>query len=141
LLAAFVVLFHVFSTALGTQLRWHANRTRGQDPLPVAWTTPTDHGVANATPQPRSPWHSRRSTPLPWLVRLIATSSMLGAIIGALLLSGFVGDHSSPAGIIVGSMSVAVVAGWAAFVGYSFYGVVRHGLRDATAEDHRDQLR
>jgi len=66
---------------------------------------------------------------------------MLGALIGALLLSGLIGGRSSPAGIIVGSMSVAVVAGWFAFVGYSFYGVVRHGLRDAMTQDRRDPPR
>jgi hypothetical protein len=66
---------------------------------------------------------------------------MFGAIMGALLLSGLLGERSSPAGMIVGSISLAVVAGWFAFVGYSFYGVFRHGLRDALSEDRRDQPR
>jgi hypothetical protein len=38
-------------------------------------------------------------------------------------------------------MSVAVVAGWFAFVSYSFYGVFRHGLRDALAHEHLNQPR
>jgi hypothetical protein len=91
--------------------------------------------------QQRSPWHQRRSTPLPWLPRLIVVASVSGGIVGALLLSGIVGDRSSVAGIVVGSLSLAVVAGWFAFVGYSFVGVFRHGLRDAMTEESRDQPR
>jgi hypothetical protein len=142
LLATLVVSFHLFSTALGTQLRWHANRLRGQSPATPALPTPADR-VQPATSQtlPRSPWHECRSTPLPWRPRWIAAATMLGAIVGALLLSGTIGHRSSLAGIVVGSFSLGVIAGWFAFVGYSFYGVFRHGLRDAMAQDRHDQSR
>jgi hypothetical protein len=66
---------------------------------------------------------------------------MFGGGVGAILLGGIMGDRSSLAGIIVGSLSLAVVAGWFAFVGYSFYGVFRHGLRDAMTQDRRDPPR
>jgi hypothetical protein len=140
LLATLVVSLHLFSTALGSQLRCHANRTLSRRAAKPAADTTTAHALPRSLqPQPRSPWHERRSTPLPWLLRWIAAASLLGAIVGALLLSGIVGHRSSLAGIAVGSVSLGVVAGWLAFVGYSFYGVFRHGVRDAMAEDRRDQ--
>jgi hypothetical protein len=141
LLATLVVSLHLFSTALGTQLRWHANRTRSQHSATHACETTADRTPASFGPRSRSPWHERRSTPLPWLLRWITGASLIGAILGALLLGGTIGHHSSWAGIAVGSFSLGVVAGWFAFVGYSFYGVFRHGLRDAMAEDRRDQPR
>jgi hypothetical protein len=140
LLATLVVTFHVFSTALGTQLRWHANRMQGRRASEPALSTPPPE-PRTASPQPRSPWHERRSTPLPWLPRLVGMAWLIGAIGGALLLGGTIGQRSSLAGIAVGSFSIGVVVAWFTFVGYSFYGVFRHGLRDAMAEDRREQPR
>jgi hypothetical protein len=142
LLATLVVSFHLFSTALGSQLRCHANRTLSRRAAQPAADRITAHAAPpSLQPQPRSPWHERRSTPLPWLLRWITGASLLGAIVGALLLSTMVGHRSSLPGIAVGSFSLGVVAGWFAFVGYSFYGVFRHGVRDAMAEDRPDPRR
>jgi hypothetical protein len=139
LLATLVVVFHVFSTALGTQLRWHANRTRRQGLPPPLARTPSEHSrVTSSQFKSRSPWHECRSTPLPWRLRWIVGASLLGCIVGAILLSGTIGHRSSWPGIALGSFSMGVVAGWFAFVGYSFYGVFRHGLRDAMTDDRRD---
>jgi hypothetical protein len=66
---------------------------------------------------------------------------MLGCILGAVLLGGTLGQRSSVSGIAVGSISLGIVAGWFAFVGYSFYCVFRHGLRDAMSNDRRDPNR
>ncbi len=144
LLASLVVAGHLFSTALGTQLRSHTNRTTGWHPPGAALTDrrapsvyyPTEH-VEKLHSTPRSPWHERCSTPLPWLARLIAAAFVVGAASGALLLWLTVGHETSQAGIIVGAFSLAVVASWFAFLGYSFYGVFRHGLRDAMLDDRR----
>jgi hypothetical protein len=137
LLATLVVTFHVFSTALGTQLRWHANRTlRERAASPAIDTLAGPARAASSRPQTRSPWHQRRSTPLPWLLWLVVSAWLVGVIIGALLLGGAMGHRSSLAGMAVGSFSFGVVAGWFAFVGYSFYGVFRHGLREATNDIH-----
>jgi hypothetical protein len=64
--------------------------------------------------------------------------SLCGGILGALVLAVANDRQASPAGIAVGAISIAVVAGWFAFVGYSFYGVFRHGLRQAMAEERHD---
>jgi hypothetical protein len=144
LLAALVVTFHLFSTALGTQLRWHANRMQGRD-LPQYATGRRRTRIVNElgldTPHQRhrSPWHERNSTPLPWLTRLVVAAALCGGIFGAVLLSGTIGHRTSMAGIALGAFSLAVVAGWFAFVGYSFYRVVRHGIRDAMSDDRTDQ--
>ena len=65
-------------------------------------------------------------------------AALVGGLLGTVALSSALGGRVSPAGIVVGSLSVAVVAGWFAFVGYSFFGVFRHGLRDAMAKDRHD---
>lgn len=141
-LATMVIVLHVFGTALGTQLRCHANHVRGHDgsqheTIGVV-NRPVRTQLAASPPSPsRSPWHERRSTPLPWLPRLVIAAALFGGAVGVVLLSGTIGHRTSPAGIAVGSVSLAIVAGWFAFVGYSFYGVFRHGLRDAMAEDQR----
>jgi hypothetical protein len=87
----------------------------------------------------QSPWHRRGSTALPWLPRLIVGGSLLGGVIGAIVLAATIGHRTSAAGIIVGSASLAVVGGWVAFLSGSFYGIFRHGLRDALAEQRKDE--
>ena len=57
-----------------------------------------------------------------------------GGFVGAMLLAATIGHRTSAAGILVGSASLAVVGGWLAFLCGSFYGIFRHGLRDALAE-------
>jgi hypothetical protein len=136
LLATLVVSFHLFSTALGTQLRWHANRKQSQSlPTPAA---AQPFVPRPALPDQRSPWHKCHSTPLPWRLRWILLAWLLGTLVGAMLLSGTIGHRSSVAGVAVGAFSVGVIAAWFAFIGYSFYGVFRHGLRDAMAKDARE---
>lgn len=143
LLATLVVVFHVLSTSLATQLRSHTDRSIAQR------AAAREHDEVLADPlvranhanPPRSPWHGRGSTPLPWLTRLIAAAMAIGGIAGAALLTLVIGRETSAAGIMVGSLSLAVVAGWIAFVGYSFVGVFRHGLKAASADERRDHLR
>jgi hypothetical protein len=142
LLTSLVIAAHLFSTALGTQLRSHANRTTSRNSPGVDLSIrressinyPSGH-IESVQPTPRSPWHVRRSTPLPWLARLIAAAFVIGAASGAMLLWLTVGHETSQAGIVVGAFSLAVVASWFAFLGYSFYGVFRDGLRDAMLDD------
>jgi hypothetical protein len=146
LLAALVVTLHVFSTALGSQLRAHANRTQSRETasglgnLPRTIRTPVSIDASADRPH-RSPWQQRHGTPLPWLVRLIASSALIGGIFGGLFLQFAVGHRATPAGVAVGAASVAVVAGWFAFLSYSFYGVFRHGLRDALAHERHHRPR
>jgi hypothetical protein len=143
LLATLVVGLHLLSTAIGSHLRNHSDRVhprepRQETPSPVAFNV-TDQTSPGS--QIRSPWHERRSTPLPWLPRLVISASFVGGMVGALVLDGRAGDRASTAGVAVGSISLAVVAGWFAFAGYSFCGVFRHGLRDAMSNDHPDRPR
>jgi hypothetical protein len=140
MLAALVVTLHLLSTAIGTQLRSHADRQIESRSLHRPGHV-SDARTNSSPEQSRSPWHERRNTPLPWLYRLVTATVVLGAVAGVILLSGAIGHRSSPVGILVGSLSTAVLGGWIAFVGYSFYSVFRDGIRDAMAKDRRDHER
>jgi hypothetical protein len=63
---------------------------------------------------------------------------IFGGVVGATYLAITIGYRTSPAGVIVGGISVAVVCGWMAFLAASFYGVFRHGFREALAEQQND---
>jgi hypothetical protein len=146
LLFAAIVAAHVFATALAGRLRARTDRAIDQQ----GWGN-TGGEAFSATPErqarldavraaPRSPWHARGSTSLPWLPKVIVFSALAGCVGGVVLLSATVGHRVTLAGIVVGSCSMAVLCAWCAFLVGSFYGVFRHGFREALAEQQRDQI-
>jgi hypothetical protein len=141
LLAIVIVAAHVFATALGGRLRAKADREQvfeSLERLPVEAIATTSERLARVAlvrSQPRSPWHARGATSLPWLRRLVIAAIALGGMAGAAYLAVTIGYRTSPAGVIVGSVSVAVLCGWFAFLCGSFYGVFRHGFREAVANE------
>jgi hypothetical protein len=140
LLGVLVVTMHVLATSLGSRLRSRADRAQvfeAAERLPIesiASASDRYERLAALRSGPRSPWHSRGTTVLPWLHRLVVVAVASGGVIGAVYLVITIGYRTSPAGVIVGSLSVAVLSGWFAFLGGSFYGVFRHGFRDAVTE-------
>jgi hypothetical protein len=147
LLAVAVVVMHVFATALGTRLQSRAERERLRQEFaqPTVsesndWATRHSTKLLAIRSAPRSPWHGRGCTYLPWLPRLVVGAMIAGGLGGGVLLSGLIGDHASLEGIIVGAASFAVLGGWISFLGGNFYGVFRHGLREAVAEQKKDQV-
>jgi hypothetical protein len=76
---------------------------------------------------------------LPWLSRLVIGGILVGGSLGTIALVIKTGYRISPAGILVGGISLAVLGGWFAFLAGSFYGIVRHGVRDALAEQYKDE--
>jgi hypothetical protein len=64
---------------------------------------------------------------------------VVGGLAGGLLLGGTIGHRTSLEGIIVGAASFAVLGGWISFLAGNFYGVFRHGFREALAEQQKDQ--
>ena len=146
LLASLVVAAHLFSTALASRLRSRADeeralaRVRGTGPQRAEQFS--EHANSPAIPRSaRSPWHARGTTSLPWLPRLILAGVIVGGILGASILGLTIGNRATFAGVVVGGMSSAVLGGWFAFLGGSFYGIFRHGLRDAIAEQKKDERR
>jgi hypothetical protein len=141
LLATLVIAAHLFSTALASRLRAQADEAQQRGA--TCNTSPTPRDAARSTvavpSSKRSPWHRRGGTALPWLPRLILAGVATGGTIGAFLLAATIGHRTSAAGIIVGSASLAVVGGWIAFLCGSFYGIFRHGLREALAEQKKDE--
>jgi hypothetical protein len=139
ILFVLVVIMHVFATTLGGRLRARADREHqfeASDRLPIesiATRTERRERLAAVQAGPRSPWHDRGSTILPWLKKLVIAAIACGAIVGTVYLAVAIGYRTSPAGIVVGGVSVAVLFGWFAFLLGSFYGVFRHGFRDAVA--------
>jgi hypothetical protein len=145
LLAALVVSAHILSTAIGTRLRAQTDKAQrlGEciDESGKVAGAHVDSGRRPAMylPLKRSPWHHRGSTALPWLPKLILTGSLAGGVAGAIVLAATIGHRTSAAGIVVGSVSLAIVGGWFAFLCGSFYGIFRHGLHDALVEQRKDE--
>ena len=143
LLAALVVLLHLFSTALGTQLRCHANRTltgnvmshdvdhretvcrpvlRSNNSTTIATLTlacPGQHAIAVDAQARRGDgyigWCGRRDT--------VGSDNRISHVPGR--DPGGIGLHRGR-------------DGWFAFLAGSFYGIFRHGFRDAVAEHKKD---
>jgi hypothetical protein len=140
LLAVLVVGAHLFSTALASRLRAQTDEShRFKASTDATGSTCTESSAAANLSLKRSPWHRRGSTSLPWLPRVILGGSLGGAMVGAVVLFATIGHRTSAVGILVGSASLAVVGGWIAFLSGSFYGIFRHGLRDALAESRPDE--
>jgi hypothetical protein len=146
LLAVAVIVMHVFATALGTKLRSRSERDRIRQQAVGPNIEESHASVSDQSAKlrsirsaPRSPWHARGCTYLPWLSRLVVGAMVVGGLGGGLLLGGTIGHRTSPEGIIVGAASFAILAGWLSFVCGSFYGVFRHGFREALAEQLKDQ--
>jgi hypothetical protein len=140
LLAALVVTFHVLGTALGSQLRRHANRADAASPAQAKRDGRGPLGSTPHAPQAISlPWYGRSGSSLAWLPRVVAASMFFGGCLGALILTATLGQRTSLAGLLVGAFSLAVVSGWFAFLAGSFIAIVRGGLRDAVADTNRDE--
>jgi hypothetical protein len=145
LLGVTIVMMHVFATALGTRLQFRTEqeRLRRQTDQPTINNASADYQqsakLQAIRSSPRSPWHGRGCTYLPWLPQLVVGAMVVGGLGGGLLLSGTIGHRTSVEGIIVGAASFAVLGGWISFLGGNFYGVFRHGFREALAEEQKDQ--
>jgi hypothetical protein len=146
LLAAAVVGMHVFATALGTSLQSRTEQKQlrqrsAQLKIDAENASPSEESakLQAIRSAPRSPWHGRGATYLPWLPRLVISAMLLGGLGGGIFLGGTIGHRTSIEGIIVGAASFAVLGGWISFLGGSFYGVFRHGFREALAEQKKDQ--
>jgi hypothetical protein len=143
LIASTVVSMHIFATTIGHRLQSRTEKERRLKPAQLSddWIElipQRSAKLAAIRSAPRSPWHDRGTTYLPWLPRLVMAAITLGGISGALLLGGLIGNRTSLPGILVGSVSFAVLAGWISFLGGNFFGVFRHGFQDALAERHDD---
>jgi hypothetical protein len=139
-----IFALHVLATAIGHRLRDRSdqqNAFESADGLTgeaVASLSERSQRLAVVRTAPRSPWHSRGATTLPWLTQIVMIAFISGGIVGATYLVLTIGYRTSPAGVIVGGISVAVVCGWIAFLTASFYGVFRHGFREALSEQQKD---
>jgi hypothetical protein len=147
LIAVLVIVAHLTGTAIGDRLRRHANDSHAWDqkyrPAADLVRDAAEHScdLAAASLPPPSPWFRRGSTSLGWLPKLVVTGAILGGCAGValFLLTDSIGHRPTWAGIAVGSTSLAVLGGWFAFLGGSFYAIFRHGLHEAMAHHHRDE--
>jgi hypothetical protein len=146
LLSAAVVVMHVFATALGTKLQARTEQERSRQRAVQSEIIEANESASEQSAKlqairsaPRSPWHARGCTYLPWLPRLVVGAMIVGGIGGGIFLGGTIGHRTSLEGIIVGAASFAVLGGWISFLGGNFYGVFRHGFREALAEQKKDQ--
>src|SRR5262249_21362016 len=87
LVAVAVVVMHVFATALGSCLQSRTEREQrrqtaddvSRSDLPMPFRSQLE-GVQAVRSAPRSPWHSRGCTYLPWLPRLVVGAMLLGGL-------------------------------------------------------------
>ena len=131
LLAALVVTFHVFSTALGSRLRSRTDRQQSGE-----FARPRRPLARQNIPLP---WYGCDGDSVPWIPRLVATAVFFGGCLGAGFLSLTVGHQTSAAGLVLGSMSFAAISGWFAFLVGNFYATFRRGLREALDNERKDQ--
>jgi hypothetical protein len=136
LLTVLVVVLHVSSTALGHRLNAHAERQRAWEAIHPATDARGSAESVVAALAAGSPLYGRRSS-IRWLPLLVAAGALLGVCGGAVLLSATVGQRASVLGIAVGAISLGVVGGWFAFLGTSFWTIVRQGWLEAV--DHQKQ--
>jgi MFS family permease len=134
LLIVFAVVLHVVGTAIGTQLRDHADEQYARRPQPTVQL------VASPTQVVRPSSLHQRGLPLPWLSAWIAIGLVLGGVAGAGLFSVAIGHRATPVGIAVGGLSTAVLGGWFAFIAASSWTILRQGWREAVSDHHRDRV-
>jgi len=145
LLAVMVMLLHVSGTAIGTRLRAHADERRaweaaqhdlaGHDSARIVASAPRT-GVNE--PQSRSPWHEH-GRPVERLRLCVVVGAVAGGALGMAILAATIGGRTTVAGMAVGAISLAVVGAWLAFLGASFWTILRKGWRDAVKEHGRDE--
>lgn len=141
LLAALVVALHVTGTALGSRLRAHADQQRAWDAAHgVSVAGASASTAARSTRSAASPLYGRHSA-LRWLPLLVAGGALLGTVGGAVLLALTTGHRSGAIGIAVGAISLGVVGGWFAFLGTSFWTILRQGWREAVSHQRQDEAR
>ena len=138
ILAASVVVMHVSATVVSSRLRAHTDEQmqRVHRSVPEAGASP-QIGAATA-PARCSPLQERASTKQR-LPRLALWSVACGAVAGGLSVEALEGPGASAAGIGVGAVSVAIMAGWSAFIGGNFYGMFRRGWSHALAHSTVDE--
>src|SRR3954464_8195852 len=130
LLAVAIVAMHVFATALGTRLQTRTERERLRHQTALLQLNESSQRASEQSAKlqairsaPRSPWHGRGGTYLPWLPRLVIGAMVVGGFAGGLLLGDTISHHTSFGGIIVGAASFAILGGWISFLVGNFYGV------------------
>jgi hypothetical protein len=144
-IVAAVVAMHVFATILGhtlqTRIKFERRSPSARPELHPTIPCVTNQADIFATvrSQPLSPWHGRGSTYLPWLYQIVVTGMCFSALAGCILLNAVLGDRISVAGTLIGAISFGVLGGWFAFLCANFYGVFRHGFREAVADQQKDR--
>lgn len=147
LIAAMIVVLHVVSTFIGGRLRDQADQQVARETGLEFSEHVHRHLVSGKELEsrvelpPSSPWHHRGVTPLPRQRLIIISGVLFGGIGGAVFLALTVGHRTSLGGIVVGAFSLAILGGWFGFLSSSFYGIFCHGVREALAEQKKDEAR
>ncbi len=142
LVVTLVVMLHVTATALGTQLQAAGTQTNEETRarLRAIVRQGSSHQLAQV-PVSRSSWHGFDSSPLARLPLHVLVGVSIGGVGGLTLLAWSIGYRTSIVGLTVGAVSLAVLGGWIAFLGSSFYAIFRHGWREAVREQRKDETR
>ena len=141
LMVGLIIAAHLLSTALGSRLRESADRRNNETPMTSGETPHSSFAIRHSSfTLRRSSWHGRDRAALRRLPFLIGAGIVLGGTAGGAFFA-VIGNHTSIGGIVVGAFSLAVLGGWCAFLASSFYAIFRDGLREAIAEQQKDEAR
>jgi hypothetical protein len=130
-----VISLHLISTAVGSHLRAEADREAAVSRSSSAFSSAADELAGGSLPEVacQSPLHTR-GRPMGRLPLWVAFGVVIGGASGAALLELAIGDRTTVVGVAVGAISTAVVGGWFAFLGGSFWAILRQGWQDAVSE-------
>lgn len=144
-----MVMGHVWATAVGTHLRRQRSDLVDDD------GPPPERVALSVTPQrsTAAQGHLHMSTRLGRRPLVVGCAgAVLGGSVGAVLLSLTYWDRASYAGLVLGTLCLAALGGFLAFLATSFLQVALRSLREAAAgasrhgpyeprDGHRRQLR
>jgi hypothetical protein len=132
LLAISIVMLHLLSTAVGSHLREEADREAAIFRQSAEYAAHDSSSEAVSEVVSRSPLHTR-GRPMGRLPLWVAVGVVVGGLIGTAVLELTIGDRTTIVGIAVGAVSTAILGGWFAFLGGSFWAILRQGWRDAVS--------
>lgn len=131
-----LIVAHVFGTLVGNRLRdtsddvrrWRSSNPGLDSDAPLADLHMTEAAKLAMPPTTPLADHGHVSN---WMVWFVVAGTLLGMILGGLILWIALGDRIGWAGWVVGTISCGVLGTWFAFLASSFGTIARHAWRHA----------
>jgi hypothetical protein len=137
LLLTIVVAAHVLSTFVGTRLRdgstaasaWEA--ASGRRPLEPYLAIDSRRPATDAGEKGRVRHLQGHGLFVRWMLIAVAACGLVGAAACAVVMAALLWPKIGVPGIVAGAIAGGILAAWAAFLGLSFYIILRRAWREA----------